>query len=263
MTKQPALFLSHGSPMIVLDNSPARTFLEGLAGTLPTKPSAIIVISAHYDAPITSVTSGAHPPTIHDFGGFPAALYEMDYPAPGSPELAGRIKAILDSADIPNRLDNARGYDHGTWTPLLLAWPGADIPVVQISINVRATPQVHYNLGTELRALRDENILIIGSGSMTHNLSAFFRGNYGAKAPIEPWVSDFLNWLDAALVSGNHAAVLKAVIDAPHGTDNHPTMDHIMPLFVALGAGGPDGKAHKMHESVDHAVLAMDMWRFD
>lgn len=263
MTKQPALFLSHGSPIIVLDKSPARTFLEGLAGILSAKPSAIVVISAHYNAPITSITSGARPSTIHDFGGFPPALYEMSYPAPGSPEIAARVQAMLNAADIPNRLDSERGYDHGTWTPLLLAWPQADIPVVQISINERATPQAHYNLGAELGALRNENILIVGSGSMTHNLSAFFRGNYGTEARTEPWVSDFLYWLDKASVSGDQAAVLRAIADAPHGKDNHPTMDHILPLFVALGAGGPDGKARKMHGSVEHAVLAMDMWRFD
>mgnify|MGYP003408412554 FL=1 len=249
--------------MIVLDRSPARTFLEGLAGELPAKPSAVVVISAHYEAQVTSITSGAHPSTIHDFGGFPPALCQMRYVAPGSPKLAERIQTMLDSADIPSRLDSQRGFDHGTWTPLILAWPAADIPVVQASINEQATPQTHSNLGVVLGALREENILIIGSGSMTHNLSAFFRGNYGSDAPVEPWVDHFLDWVDASLATGDHTAVLRAVSEAPYGEENHPTMDHILPLFVALGAGGTKGEARKMHSSVDHAVLAMDMWRFD
>ncbi len=249
--------------MIVLDKSPARTFLEGLAEELSSKPEAIVVISAHYDAPVTSITSGLHPSTIYDFGSFPPALYEMVYPAPGAPDLAKRIQNMLQSAGLPSRLDSEGGFDHGTWTPLLLAWPAADIPVVQISINERGSPQSHYDLGIQLGTLRDENILIVGSGSMTHNLSAFFRGDFSHNAPTEPWVLEFLDWLETKLISGDRAAVLRAINEGPYGSDNHPTMDHILPLFVALGAGGVEGKAHKMHHSVDHAVLAMDMWRFD
>ena len=134
--KMPILFIGHGSPMNAIEHNVFSESWLQLATALET-PKAVICISAHWLTKGTFVTAMDQPKTIHDFGGFPAALYEMDYPAPGSPELAGRIKAILDSADIPNRLDNARGYDHGTWTPLLLAWPGADIPVVQISINVQ------------------------------------------------------------------------------------------------------------------------------
>ncbi|HMT42407.1 MAG TPA: class III extradiol ring-cleavage dioxygenase [Sphingorhabdus sp.] len=263
MTRQPALFVSHGAPTIVIDDTPARHFLAGLAGELPTRPDAIVMISAHHDEPLASITSAEQPGTIHDFGSFPDALYRMRYPAPGSPELAQRIARMLDDADIANRLDPERGFDHGTWTPLMLAWPNADIPVVQVSINSRATPDYHYRLGLALEALRDNNVLVIGSGAITHNLYAFFRGGYAADAPTQPWVTDFLGWLDRQLMAGGHDAVLGAIGHAPHGTDNHPTMDHILPLFAALGAGGLEGKATKLYASVEYGVLAMDAWRFD
>ena len=263
MSRQPALFVSHGAPTIVIDDSSARYFLAGLASGLPAQPDAIVMISAHHDEPLASITSAEQPGTIHDFGGFPDALYRMRYPAPGSPKLAQRIARMLDDADIANRLDSERGYDHGTWTPLILAWPNADIPVVQVSINSRETPDYHYRLGQALEPLRDDNILVIGSGAITHNLHAFFRGGYAADAPAQPWVIDFLGWLDRQLIAGSHDAVLGAIGKAPHGADNHPTMDHILPLFVALGSGGRASKATKLHASVEYGVLAMDAWRFD
>ena len=263
LTRQPALFVSHGAPTIVIDDTPARHFLTGLKGGLPAKPAAIVLISAHHDEPLASITSAAQPGTFHDFGGFPEELYRMRYPAPGSPDLALRISGLLQGTGIANRLDPERGFDHGTWTPLILAWPEADIPVVQVSINSRETPEYHYRLGQALEALRDENILIIGSGAITHNLHAFFRGGYSATSAAQPWVTDFLDWLDANLLAGDHKAVLHAIGQAPHGADNHPTMDHILPLFVALGAGGSTSKATKLHASVEYGVLAMDAWRFD
>ena len=249
--------------MIVIDNSPARTFLEGLAGGLPARPDAIVLFSAHHDEPVATITAAARPETIHDFGGFPAELYTMRYPAPGMPELAGRVAELLDAAGIANRLDHQRGFDHGAWTPMMLAWPNADIPTVQVSIDTRQSPDYHYRLGQTLAPLRDENILLLGSGAMTHNLRAFFRGGFAASAPVEGWVSDFLAWLDDRLNAGDTAAVLDGIEKAPHGHDNHPTTEHILPLFVALGAGGAAPKATKLHASVDHGVLAMDAWRFD
>jgi 4,5-DOPA dioxygenase extradiol len=263
MMKQPALFVSHGSPAIVIDDTPARTFLEGLAGELPRRPDAIVLFSAHHDEPVASITSAEKPETIHDFGGFPAELYEMHYHAPGAPALAARISAMLDTAGIANRLDPVRGFDHGAWTPMMLAWPNADIPIVQVSIDTRQSPDYHYRLGNALASLREENILLIGSGAITHNLRAFFRGGFAADAPAEKWVTAFLGWLDGRLDAGDVAAALQAVERAPNGRDNHPTMEHILPLFVTLGAGGSQMKSTKMHASVDHAVLAMDAWRFD
>lgn len=263
MTRQPAIFVSHGAPTIVIDDTSARHFLAGLAGGLPAHPDAIVMISAHHDEPLASITSAAQPGTIHDFGGFPEELYRMRYPAPGSPDLAARISGLLHDAGVANRLDPERGFDHGAWTPLMLAWPEADIPVVQVSINMRETPEYHYRLGQALEQLRDDNILIIGSGAITHNLRAFFQGGYAPGAQAEPWVTDFLDWLDVKLIGGDHQGVLQAIGQAPHGRDNHPTMDHILPLFVALGAGGVKGKATRLHASIEYGVLAMDAWRFD
>lgn len=249
--------------MIVLDESPARTFLEGLSGQLPTQPDAILLFSAHHDEAIASVTASASPGTIHDFGGFPAALFAMIYPAPGSPTLASDVAALLDKAGIASRLDDARGFDHGAWTPMMLAWPQANIPMVQLSINSHQSPEYHYHLGQAVAPLRDRNILIIGSGAMTHNLQAFFRGGLAATADTESWVSAFTDWVDATLQACDIDTLLNIKTRAPHGHDNHPTDEHILPLFAALGAAGPHPKATKLHSSVDHAVLAMDAWRFD
>lgn len=263
MARQPALFLSHGSPMIVLDESPARTFLEGLSGQLPAQPDAILLFSAHHDEAIASITASARPETVHDFGGFPAALFAMRYPAPGSPELAVQVSALLDESGIANRLDEARGLDHGAWTPMMLAWPQANIPIVQLSINSRQTPEYHYRLGQTVASLRDRNILIIGSGAMTHNLQAFFRGGFAPTADAQSWVTQFTDWVDATLQAGDMETLLKMKTHAPYGHDNHPTDEHILPLFAAIGAAGSHPKATKLHSSVDHAVLAMDAWRFD
>lgn len=263
MSKQPALFVSHGSPTIVISDSPARHFLDGLAGELDARPDAIIVISAHHDEPVVSITSGSNPKTVHDFGGFPEALYRMQYPAPGSPELAADIVRRLTMVGIANRLDPNRGFDHGAWTPLILAWPCADIPVVQVSINSKNSPEWHCQLGRALAEFRNDNILIIGSGSMTHNLRAFFNGGYAEDATPLEWVGQFTDWVGKELIAGNVDVVLHAVDDAPSGEANHPTMDHILPLFVALGAGGEKPVATQIHASTSFGVLAMDAWRFD
>lgn len=247
----------------MISDSPARHFLDGLAGELEVQPDAIIVISAHHDEPVASITSGRNPPTIHDFGGFPAALYRMQYPAPGLPELAADIAERLTVAGIANRLDAHRGFDHGAWTPLILTWPDADIPVVQVSINSQKSPEWHYQLGRALAEFRRDNILILGSGSMTHNLRAFFDGGYAEDATPVEWVGQFTDWVGNELAQGDIEAVLHAVEDAPAGKANHPSMDHILPLFVALGAGGEKPVAKKIHDSTSFGVLAMDAWRFD
>lgn len=254
--------MSHGAPTIVIDDSPARHFLARLAGELPQRPDAIVLVSAHFDEPVPTITSSAFPDTIHDFGGFPDVLYRMRYPAPGSPGLAQRISAVLEAAGHPARLDPHRGLDHGAWTPLMLAWPDADIPVVSLSVNTYAAPIDHYRLGQALASLRDDNVLILGSGAITHNLRAFFTGGHAKNAAPEPWVREFLGWLDDRLVARDHAAVLSLAEQAPYGRANHPTSEHILPLFVALGAGGDDAVAKKLHASVEHGVLAMDAWRF-
>jgi len=260
LSPQPSLFVSHGAPTLMIDPSPARDFLAGLGASLEP-PKAILVISAHFNAPRPTLTAAAQPETIHDFGGFPDELYRMQYPAPGAPDLAARIALALNAAGFDAATHPARGLDHGAWVPLMLLYPEADIPVLQLSISMNQSPQWHYELGKALRPLRDEGVLIIGSGGATHNLRAVFSGSYRLDSPPPPWVSDFAGWLAQHVEAGDHAAILSAVGSAPHGRENHPTMDHILPLFVALGAGD-DGPGQRLHHSTTYGVLAMDTYAF-
>jgi 4,5-DOPA dioxygenase extradiol len=263
----PALFLSHGSPMMALEDSAARDFLSTMAARFD-RPRAILVISAHHDAAYegghVTVTASAAPPTVHDFGGFPAELFAMRYPEPGDPTLAGDVVEMLGDAGFDARLDPDRGLDHGAWVPLTLVYPDADVPVVQLSIWSGHSPQWHYALGQALAPLRDDGILIIGSGSMTHNLRALATVRPAINTPAPAWVSSFADWMAERMAAGATLDVLHAVERAPHGRDNHPTMDHILPLFVAMGAGSGDGplRAERLHASVTYAILAMDAYAF-
>jgi 4,5-DOPA dioxygenase extradiol len=256
----PALFLSHGAPTLIIEPSAARTFLAGL-GDLFERPKAILVISAHFNAARPTLTAAAQPDTIHDFGGFPDALYQLRYPSPGAHALAGDIANRLQSAGFDAVTDGARGLDHGAWIPLMLAYPEADIPVLQLSISMNHGPDWHYRLGQALQPLREEGVLIIGSGGATHNLRAFFTKRPSLETPPPPWVTDFAEWLADRIEAGDHAAVLAAIQTAPHGHENHPTMDHILPLFVALGAGGA-GHGKRLHQSTTYGILAMDAYSF-
>ncbi|QCB53574.1 dioxygenase [Sphingopyxis sp. PAMC25046] len=266
MRRLPSLFLSHGSPMMALEPSPARDFLAGLGAHLP-RPRAILVVSAHHDAAYqggrATVTASTAPPTIHDFGGFPDELFAMRYPAPGDPALAARVAELLAGHGLHVTADADRGLDHGAWVPLSLIYPDADIPVVQLSIASNATPEWHYALGQALAPLRDEGVLIVGSGSITHNLRAVFSARPPIDAPAPAWVTDFTDWIAERMSAGAIHDVLNSVQHAPHGADNHPTPDHILPLFVAMGAGDAPLKAERLHASTTYAVLAMDVYAFD
>ncbi|QDX24747.1 dioxygenase [Sphingomonas suaedae] len=256
---QPALFVSHGSPMILFEPSPARDFLAGL-GSQVARPDAILMLSAHHDMAGPVATASPAPPTIHDFGGFPQKLFDVRYPAPGDPALAAEVAALVGGAGIAVALDGQRGLDHGAWVPLLLAWPDADIPVVQLSISSAHPPEWHYRVGQALTPLRERNVLIIGSGSLTHNLRAIFAERRDHDAAVPEWVSEFADWVQARFDVGDRDAVLHAVERGPHGRRNHPTPDHILPLFAAMGAGG--AQAERLHHSYTYGVLAMDAYRF-
>lgn len=252
--------------MMALEPSPARTFLAGLGDQLP-RPRAILVVSAHHDAAYqggrATVTASPAPPTIHDFGGFPDELFAMRYPAPGEPGLAAHVVELLACQGLDVTADPERGLDHGAWVPLTLIYPDADIPVVQLSIASNASPEWHYALGQVLTPLRDDGVRIIGSGSITHNLRALFSARLPIDAPAPAWVTDFTNWIAERMTAGAVDDVLHSVERAPHGTDNHPTPDHILPLYVAMGAGGTSFKAERLHHSVTYGLLAMDVYAFD
>lgn len=260
MTKLPTLFVSHGSPMLAIQDSPASRFLRELGKTLP-RPKAILVASAHWESMGgPAVSLAAQPQTIHDFGGFPPALYALDYPAPGAPQLAERAAALLEQAGYQVGRSASRGLDHGAWVPLRLMYPEADIPVTQVSVLRDTSPAEHERLGQALAGLRDDGVLVIGSGSLTHNLYEY-RGSQ-IDAPVPSWVSEFGDWMQAKLLDGERAALLDYRAQAPHAERNHPTEEHLLPLFVAMGAAGVGAQAQRIHTSHEYGVLAMDVYAF-
>jgi 4,5-DOPA dioxygenase extradiol len=250
--RMPVLFVSHGAPTLPFDEVPARRFLIELARKVP-KPKAILIVSAHWETADPSLNAGSNLATIHDFYGFPKALYELTYDAPGSPELAERAAALLREAGYTPKLDAERGRDHGAWVPLLLAWPAAEIPVIQLSLLRGKSTHAHVALGKALAPLRDEGVLIIGSGGAVHNLRQVSWD--GGRTPR--WASDFQDWMDEQLGAGNVDALLayRSMIDSAQMA--HPTEDHLMPLYVALGAGLSDGGAEKLHGSFTHGSLSL------
>jgi len=261
MTRLPTLFISHGSPMLAIQESPAHRFLLDLGKTLP-KPKAILMASAHWESmggPAVSLAS--NPETIHDFGGFPRALFEIQYPAPGAPETASRAAALLEQEGVAVKTSAMRGLDHGAWVPLRLMYPDADIPVAQISVVRGAVPADHLRIGRALSRLRDEGVLVIGSGSLTHNLYEF-RGQ-DIDAPVPAWVSEFDLWMKERLEGNDSQGLLNYREEAPFAVRNHPTEEHLLPLFVAMGAAGETAVVKRLHDSYEYGVLAMDIYAFE
>jgi 4,5-DOPA dioxygenase extradiol len=257
----PALFVSHGAPTFSLTDAPARSFLEGLAQHLPERPRAILVVSAHWETSAPSVTTSRINTTIHDFHGFPEELYQIQYPAPGADWLVERVTALLESAGQEVTGAATRGLDHGAWVPLRLAYPDADVPVVQLSVQTALGPDHHYRLGQLLAPLRREGVLIVGSGSFTHDLSSFREYYHALHAPAPEWVLAFADWMVDALDDGKTEDLLAYRARAPQAVRNHPTEEHLLPLFVALGAG-EGGATEHLHASTTHGILRMDAFAF-
>jgi 4,5-DOPA dioxygenase extradiol len=256
----PSLFISHGAPDLVLTDNAAREFLSGLMDMLPERPKAILVASAHWDTPTPAISAPATNDTIYDFGGFQAELYRMTYPAPGAPALASLAAELLSAAGMAAHIDPSRGLDHGAWVPLMIALPGADIPVAQLSLQADAGPAHHLALGQALAPLRTEGVLVIGSGSLTHNLAEYFPLRRSGSTAEPDWVRSFADWADDRLARRADDDLLDYRRLAPHAARNHPTEEHLLPLFVAMGAGGRN--ARRLHASVDHGVLRMDAFAF-
>ena len=261
----PALFISHGSPDTVIADTKAAAWLGQLAQELP-RPRAIVVASAHFEVlGGVAVSADANPETIHDFGGFAPELYAMQYPAPGDPVLARRIATDLEAAGFAARAVDRRGFDHGVWVPLKLVFPEADIPVVSVSVDPNQGPDYHYRLGRALSGLGAEGVLVIGSGSFTHNLGEAFKAlRTGQRQLAVPaWVRQFTGWMNDKLAAHDVSALLDYRRAAPYAVENHPTDEHLLPLYVAMGASGEGGSARLVHDSAEFGVLAMTMWRFD
>lgn len=255
----PTLFVSHGAPTLALQDAPARRFLQDLGAALP-RPRAIVVATAHWETAQPRVGAAPHPATVHDFGRFDPRLFEMRYEAPGAPDLAEQVSDLLRAAGFASEADAGQGLDHGAWVPLSLMYPGADVPVVPLSVQPRSGPAHHWQVGRALASLRAEGVLVLGSGSFTHDLGRF-RGRALDEATPDD-VAAFAGWFDAALTEGRLDDLLRYRARAPFAAENHPTEEHLLPLYIALGAAGPAPRAERRHASATYGVLRMDAYAF-
>jgi 4,5-DOPA dioxygenase extradiol len=253
------LFISHGSPMLAIQPSPARDFLASYGKSNP-KPRAIVIASAHFETDRPAVVADAHPDMIYDFGNFPQALYEIVYPAPGEPSVAMKVAQLLDDAGLAPGVATNRGFDHGTWVPLSLMYPEAEIPVVQVSLQPHLGAAHHVALGRALEPLRHEDILVIGSGTASHNLREYYVNGRSNGAPPE-WVTSFDAWVREKALAGDADALADYRATAPFAKRNHPSEEHFLPIHVALGAAGQGARGELLHSSYD-GILSMDAYAF-
>jgi 4,5-DOPA dioxygenase extradiol len=255
--RRESLFLSHGAPSLPLEDGPAVDFLRGLGASME-KPSAILVLSAHWETKAPAFTAAARPETIHDFFGFPDALYRLSYPAPGSPELAEKARALCAGRNLAATLDPKRGLDHGAWVPLLLMFPQAEIPVVQASLPFAQGARGAFALGEALRPLLREKVLLLASGGFIHNLRALDRG----EGETPPWSELFQAWAKEALLGNRLEDLFEAKARAPEFPQAHPREEHWLPLFFALGAAGSPWNCRPLHTGFEYGSLAMDAYAF-
>lgn len=226
------LFLAHGSPMLAIEDKPYSRFLQQLGSEL--HPKAVVIFTAHWEEEMTTVSvHDQEYETIYDFYGFPDELYQVQYPAKGSTEYAGRVTGLFEEHGIPFRTDRQRGLDHGSWTLLKHLFPKADIPVVQISVNPSLSPAAQFNIGLALNKLAAEDIAVIGSGVTVHNLR---QVNWGAKVP-DDWAVSFDDWLIGQLANGELQKLFRYKSEAPHAALAVPRAEHFVPFYIALGAG--------------------------
>ena len=252
----PSLFISHGSPMLALEPGESGPALNRLANELP-RPKAIVMVSAHWESRELLVSGNPHPETWHDFGGFPPALFAVQYPAPGDPLLASEVVELLKASDLPARIDTRRPFDHGVWVPLSLMYPEADIPIVQVSLPSQAGPALQTRVGHALASLREQGVLLVGSGSITHNLREL-DWRAGPES-VEPWAQAFRDWMIDKLAAGDEIALHDYRRQAPNAVRSHPTDEHLLPLYFARGAGGEFSVAHT---GFTMGALGMDIYRF-
>lgn len=259
----PALFISHGAPLFAIDAGQSGPALTRLGTQLRQRAGpglrGVLIMSPHWMAPSPAVMSTAQPQTWHDFGGFPPELYQLAYPAAGAPGLANEVVDLLRGQGIEARPDPERPFDHGAWVPLMHLFPQADVPVVQLALPAGWGPQQVFAMGQALQPLREQGVLLVGTGSMTHNLSEFFGGQ---RQPA-PYVLEFSRWVEDAITRGDLAALLDYQRQAPHAARAHPSDDHFLPLFFALGAGGfgqdaPPARPGYVTREVRYGILAMD-----
>ena len=264
--RQPVLFVSHGAPTFALQPGVAGRQLSAL-GLVLTKPEAVLVISPHWRSHGLRIAHTAQPRTIHDFGGFPEALYHLKYPAPGAPEWAERTAKLLQVAGYEVQLDKDQGLDHGAWVPLRYLFPKADTPVFQLSMPYDLNCKSSLALGHSLSCLANEGVLIIGSGSLTHNLHEFqmtesVHGQSCGFQPVSAYVNEFVEWVRNHVINGDHDQLVQTLESAPHGKRAHPSPEHFLPLLVAVGAAGKEASVTVLDGGVTHAVLSMESYAF-
>ncbi|MCM2277427.1 MAG: dioxygenase [Oligoflexia bacterium] len=254
--RMPSVFLSHGSPMLALADDEFTHALRGFVGGFP-RPRAIVALSAHWlsqDGTVR-VDAAAHPRVIHDFGGFPRELYELDYPCPGDPELAARVAALLTEQGLQAQLEARGKLDHGVWIPLRLAYPEPTIPLVQVSVPFPVDPREVLKLGRALAPLRAEGVLILGSGGAVHNLERLVWHEKNSEGA--PWAREFESWLKGRIAARDIEGLLNFESEAPHAALAHPVAEHFFPIFVTLGAAWPGDRAQLIYEGVQYHSLSM------
>jgi 4,5-DOPA dioxygenase extradiol len=254
----PAVFVSHGAPSLAVEQHGTVEFLKRLGGELG-RPKAILCVSAHWNTEAPEVSGAEQPETIHDFGGFSDELYRIHYPAPGAPKLAVRVQQLLGEAGQECIVSPRRGLDHGAWVPLKLIYPDADVPVTQLSVQPLLGTEHHLRMGRALSQLCEEGVLILATGSATHNLSRIGRG----EVPPD-WAREFDEWLFRKISEGALAELLDYRRLAPHAAVAHPTDEHLLPLFVALGAGSCESSARgrSLHRGWTWGSLSMAAYSF-
>lgn len=250
-TTMPALFLGHGNPMLAIEPNHYAEIWQQLGQRLP-RPRAILMVSAHWYTRGTGITAMEQPRTIHDFGGFPQALFEVQYPAPGDPQLAQQIQQLL--APLPVALDQCWGLDHGCWALLKHMYPAADIPVLQLSIDAAQPPIFHYQLGQQLAALRQQGVMLIGSGNVVHNLGMV---EFGDGAPPLPWAIEYEVWAKSQIQQSKHAPLIDYLTSHPAARLASPSPDHYLPLLYILGAQLPGDAVSFPTEGIDLAAISM------
>lgn len=258
MTTAPSLFISHGAPTFALEPGVAGAALGALGRRL-TPLAAVLIVSPHWITAGLEVTAGAAPATLHDFGGFAPALYALSYPAPGDPARAMEVQQLLSAAGLPVALDGQRGLDHGAWVPLRHLLPAATTPVLQLSIPHTLDAPGALRLGQALRPLRDRGVLIVGSGSMTHNLGEF-RGTIAVEEAT--YVGEFVRWVRRAVVAGDTDALADYRRRAPHAVRAHPTEEHFLPLLVAAGAATAGEPVKVIEGGTLYGMLSMESYVF-
>lgn len=259
MLTLPSLFVSHGAPMLIHHPGPAHHFLKQLGSELE-RPRAILCVTAHWETDRPYISGSPASDAFHT-GGFSPEILQLRYPAPGDPALATKIADLLTKSGLECEIHPERGLDRGTWIPLMLIYPDASIPVIQLSVQPLQSPRYHLELGRQLKPLRQAGVLIVGSGSATHSLTDMTREPNDQAAPN--WVVEFDQWLQTIVINNQVDVLLNYRQAAPQVERNHPTHEHLLPLFVALGAGGADIKPRLIHSSYTYGVLSMAAFAFD